>query len=247
MTGGTAVFICAGGFPFKYNAIMASLLQKLRTLFKASLHEMADRTVQQNDLAVYDGYIREAEQEVREFKGTIAPLFAQVKTSRRRRDDLADKAARFDLAIDQFLVQGKRTEAMVVQKQLNSALESIETYDASLERQVAAAERLDDVRIKLEGRLAIARQEREELAFLLQLAKSKEISAKAMRSLDSLMGEGDYEVAQAAENIRRRLDHADATWEVQSSSLDRQLDDAMHSLEVESQLAARIERLGLEE
>ncbi len=226
---------------------MASLLQKLRTLFKANLHEMADRTIQQNDLAVYDQYIRQAEEEVREFKATIAPLFTQVKTSSRRRNDLAEKAVNYDRAIDQFLVQGKRTEAMVVQKQLNSALDLIETYDASLERQVTAAERLDDVRIKLEGRLAIARQEREELAFLLQLAKAKETSAKAMRSLDSLMGEGDYEVAQAAENIRRRLDHADAAWEVQSSSLDQQLDEAMHSLEVEGQLAARMERLGLDD
>ena len=51
--------------------------------------------------------------------------------------------------------------------------------------------------------------------------------------------------AQAAENIRRRLDHADAAWEVQTSSLDRQLDDAMQSLEVEAELAARMERLGL--
>jgi hypothetical protein len=99
--------------------------------------------------------------------------------------------------------------------------------------------------VKLEGRLAIARQEREELGFLLQLAKSKEISTKAMRSLDSLMGQGDSEVAQAAENIRRRLDHADAAWEVQASGLDNQLDDAMQSLEVEAELAARMERLGL--
>ena len=226
---------------------MASLIQKLRTLIKASLHEIADRAIQQNDLAVYDQYIRDAEQEVAEFKATIAPLFGQVKASRRRREDLAEKAAKYDLAIDQFLLQGKRTEAMVTQNLLNSALELIETYDASLERQVAAAEQLDDVRIKLEGRLAIARQEREELGFLLQLAKAKETSAKAMKSLDSLMGEGDYEVAQAAENIRRRLDHADAAWEVQSGSLDRQLDNAMHDLEVESQLAARMERLGLDE
>jgi phage shock protein A len=226
---------------------MASLLQKLKTLLKASLHEMADRTVQLNDLAVYDQYIREAEAEVNEFNASIAPLFAQVKTSQRRREALAEKAARFDIAIDQFLVEGKRTEAMVTQKQLNSILELIETYDGSLERQVTAAERLYDVRVKLEGRLAIAKQEREELAFLLNLAKAKEVSAKAMRSLDSLMGEGDMEVARAAENIRRRLDHADAAWEVQSTGLDQQLDDAMHSLEVESQLAARMERLGLQD
>lgn len=224
---------------------MASLLQKLKTLLKANLHDVADRTLQKSDLAVYDEYTREAEREVAEFKSSIVPLFAQVKSTRRRRQALADKAARLDLMVDQYLVKDQRTEAMVTQKQLSSILDLIETYDGSLEKQVAAAEKLDDVRVKLEGRLAIAKQEREELAFLLQLAKSKEMSTKAMRSLDSLMGEGDIEVAQAAENIRRRLDHADAAWEVQTSSLDRQLDDAMHSLEVEAELAARMERLGI--
>lgn len=224
---------------------MASLFSKLKTLFKARLHDAADKALQKSDLAVYDQYIREAEGELEEFRQTIQPMFAQIKTSRRRREALAENAAKFDIAVDRFLQQGKRTEAMVAQRQLNSTLELIKTYDASLVRQVSAAERLDDIRIKLEGRLDIARQEREELQFLLQLAKSKEISAKAMRSLDALVGVGDSEVAQAAENIRRRLDHADAAWEMQTSSLDNQLDDAMQSLEVEAELAARMERLGL--
>jgi phage shock protein A len=225
---------------------MASLFQKLRTLFRASLHEAADKALQKSDLAVYDDYIRQAERELEEFKNSIAPMFAQVKTSRRRRDALANKAAEFDLMVDKFLVADKRTEAMVTQKQLSSTMELIKTYDQSLVRQVEAAEKLDDVRVKLEGRLAIAKQEREELGFLLQLAKSKEISTKAMRSLDSLMGQGDSEVAHAAENIRSRLDHADAAWEVQTKSLDNQLDEAMQSLEVEAELAARMERLGIQ-
>ncbi len=224
---------------------MASLLQKLRTLFRASLHEAADKALQKSDLAVYDEYIRQAEREVEEFKRSITPMFAQVITTRRRREALADKAAGLDIMVDAFLKNGKRTEAMVTQKQFSSVMDLIETYDGSLEKQVTAAETLKDVQVKLEGRLAIAKQEREELAYLLQLAKSKELSTKAMQSLDNLINESDSEVSQAAENIRRRLDHADAAWEVQASSLDHQLDDAMQSLEVEAELAARMERLGL--
>lgn len=224
---------------------MASLFQKLRTLFKANLHEIADKALQKSDLSIYDEYIRHAEREVDEFTRTIAPMFAQVKSSRRRREKLATKAAKFDIMVDKYLLRGQKTRAMVTQKQLSSLLDIIRTYDSSLERQVSAAEKLDDVRVKLEGRLAIAKQEREELGFLLELAKSKELSTKAMRSLDSLMGQGDTDVAQAAENIRQRLDHADAAWEVQSGSLDNQLDDAMQSLEVESELAARMNRLGI--
>lgn len=224
---------------------MASLFQKLRTLVRANLHEIADQAIQKSDLAVYDDYIRGAERELAEFVRTIQPMIAQVKTSKRRRDNLANEAARLDILVDEFLKKGKQTEAMVTQKQLLSAMELIKTYDSSLERQVSAAEKLDDVRVKLEGRLAIAKQEREELSFLLQLAKARELSTKAMKSLDSLMGQGDQDVARAAENVRRRLDHADAAWEVQSGSLDNQLDDAMHSLEVEAELAARMERLGI--
>ena len=224
---------------------MASLFQKLRTLVRATLHDLADEAIQKSDLTVYDEYIRQGERELKEFKNTITPMIAQVKTTKRRRENLANKAAELDFLVDEFLKNGRNTAAMVSQKQLTSTLDLIETYDGSLERQVAAAEQLDDVRIKLEGRLAIAKQEREELAFLLQLAKAKEVSTKAMKSLDSLMGYGDQEISSAAENIRKRLDHADASWEVQANSLDNQLDNAMHDLEVEAELAARMERLGI--
>ncbi len=207
---------------------------------------MADRAVQKSDLAVYDEYIRQAERELAQFVSTIEPMYAQVKTTKRRRDNLAERAAQLDAAVDAFLLKGRQTEAMVTQKQLTSTMQLIRTYDGSLERQVAAAEMLEDVRIKLEGRLNLVRQEREELGFLLQLAKAKEISTQAMKSLDSLMGTGDSDVARAAENIRQRLDHADAAWEVQASGLDNQLDDAMQSLEVEAELAARMERLGIQ-
>ncbi len=224
---------------------MASLFSKLRTLFRAKLHDAADKALQKSDLAVYDEYIRQAERELTEFKKTIGPMFAQIKTSRRRRNALAEEAAKLDLMVDHYLKQKKRTEAMVTQRKFGSTMDLIKTYDASLARQVSAAEKLKDIEVKLDGRLDIARAEREELGFLLQLAKSKEISTRAMRSLDSLVGSGDSEVSQAAENIRQRLDHADAAWEVQTSSLDNQLDDAMQSLEVEAELAARMERLGL--
>ncbi|MCA9959572.1 MAG: PspA/IM30 family protein, partial [Anaerolineales bacterium] len=160
---------------------MASLFQKLSTLFRAKLHDAADKALQKSDLAVYDEYICQAERELEEFKKTITPMFAQIKTSRRRREALAEEAAKFDIMVDHYLQRGQRTEAMVTQRKLNSTLDLIKTYDGSLARQVTAAEKLKDIEIKLDGRLDIARAEREELGFLLQLAKSKEVSTKAMR------------------------------------------------------------------
>lgn len=212
----------------------------------ANLHDLADRALQRDDISVYDEYIRQAEREVEEFKETLVPMRAMVQQTKRRRENLANQAARMDLAIDQFLKTGKQTEAKVTLKQFQSAMGLIQTYDETLRRQINGLEKMEDVRIKLEGRLAVAKQEREELAHLLQMAKAREVSAKALRSLDDLMGQGDSDVARAAENIRRRLDHADAAWEVQTSSLDQQLDAAMVDLEVDAELAERMARLGLE-
>ena len=224
---------------------MASLWKKLRTLFLANLHDVADKAIQTNSLAVYDEYIRQAEREIKDFKETIAPMFAQVKTSRRRREALATRAAKLDIQVDNYLQRGKKTEALVTQRKFVSTMTLIKSYDRTLEKQVSAAETLHDVLLKLEGRLDIAKHEREELGFLLQLAKAKETSAKAMKSLDSLIGQGDGELAQAAESIRKRLDHADATWEVQTDSLDSQLDEAVNDIEIEADLAERMERLGI--
>jgi phage shock protein A len=72
---------------------MATLFQKLRTLFRANLHELADRAIEKSDLAVYDDFIRQAERALETFKKTINPMIAQVATTRRRREALADQAA----------------------------------------------------------------------------------------------------------------------------------------------------------
>ena len=157
---------------------MASLFRKLRTLFRARLHDAADKALQKSDLSVYDQFIRDAEKELDTFKSTIAPMYAQVKSSKRRREALATKAAKFDLMVDEYLKRGERTKAMVNQKQFKSTMDLIKTYDASLVRQVTALEQMDDVKVKLEGRLAIAKQEREELNFCFNWQNPKKYPPK---------------------------------------------------------------------
>ena len=59
-------------------------------------------------------------------------------------------------------------------------------------------------------------------------------------------GEGDADVARVAEGIRQRLDQAEAHNEILLDGLDRQMEDALSSIEVEAQLEERRNRLGLE-
>lgn len=224
---------------------MASLLKKIETLISANLHAMVDSALQANSMAVFDQYVREAEDNLESLEDAEVTVSGELKTLRRKKTDLNQKSAELDRNIDLFLREGKEDLALAVQSRLNSVNRLIENYEEMLERQEAEYKSLKDARLKLEAKLTEVKQQREELQALLDLARSKELTAKTIRSLDDLTGAGDADVARVAEGIRARLDKASAESEMRASSLDAQMDELLEKSTLESQLAERKARLGL--
>ena len=136
---------------------------------------------------------------------------------------------------------------MAAQSKLNSVTRLVQNYDETLQRQEAEFQSLKDARLKLEAKLTTVKQEREELQALLDLARSKELTAKTIKSLDALAGSGDADIARVADGIRERLDKASARSEMLASSLDMQMDEVLEKGTLEAQLAERKARLGLSE
>ena len=136
--------------------------------------------------------------------------------------------------------------AAAAQSKLNSTERLVANYEEQLVRQEKEFESLQDARLKLEAKLTNIRQEREELQALLDLARSKEITAEAISSLDDLAGSGDADVARIAESIRARLDKATAKTEMLATSLDAQMDEILERNAIDQQLAERKKRLGIE-
>ncbi len=225
---------------------MASLVQKFRTLISANLHFLVDKALQSQSLAVIDEYIRKMNQQMRELYASIEVVAGNIKTVQRRYKELGEKGDELNAAVDAFLVQDKNAQALAAQSRLNAIQEMMDTYRREWQRLNAGYKTLDDIYVKLEARYLMVEQEREELEHLLNLAKSRESLSRTIRSLDDLTGEGDVDVARVAEGIRQRLDEAEAHNEVLLGSLDRQVEDALSSVEIESQLEARRQRLGLE-
>ncbi|GAI38157.1 unnamed protein product, partial [marine sediment metagenome] len=87
----------------------------------------------------------------------------------------------------------------------------------------------------------------EHLQALLELAKSKEVAIKAVRSLDDLAGVGDADIARIGESIRARLDRASAQSEMYAGRLEAQMDEVLEKSEIDIQLAERMRRLGLQD
>ena len=224
---------------------MASLLEKINTLISANLHAMVDSALKANSLAVFDHYVREVEDNLENLEDAIATVGGELKTLRRKRKGLEAQRDELDRNIDIFLREGKEDLALAAQSKLNSVNRLIENYDEMIARQETEFQNLKNARLKLEAKLTTVKQEREELQALLDLARSKEITVKAIKSLDDLMGTGDADIERVAESIRARLDQASARSEMLSESLDAQMDEVLEKSTLEAQLAERKARLGL--
>ena len=224
---------------------MASLLEKVSTLISANLHYMVDQALKTNSLAVIDQYIRQVENNLADLEDAAATVGGEVKSLKRKLAEYEQKLQEQDRAIDAFLVEGNEAAAVAVQSKLNSTKRLVETYQLQAERQESEFKKLLDAKVKLEARMATMKQEREELQALLELAKSKETTVKAMKSLDDLMGSGDGDIKAIAESIYSRLDKASTASELRAASLDEQMDEVLERTELDAQLAERKKKLGI--
>lgn len=224
---------------------MASLLEKSRTLISANLHAMVDKALEANSVAVMKQYIRDAEGNLDELERAAATVGGETKTLERKYKEYKKKADKLDRNIDMLIMQGKTDLARAAQSELNSARQMQERYHEQWVRQQQEYDSLLNARLKLQAKLKTIRQEQKELEALLALAKSKEKTVKAIKSLDDLMGIGDSDIARMGESIRGRLDRATAHSEMYASGLDSQMDDVLGKTELDLQLEERKRRLGL--
>lgn len=222
-----------------------SLFQKIDTLIKANLHAMVDRALDANSVAVLDEYIRQAENNLDDLEDALVTIKGQVKTLQRKYETFQAEAEALDRDIDRLLSLGKEDLAMAAQSQYNTKADLAEEYRKQFEQQKTEADKLAEARLKLEARLRTIRQEREHVLGLLELAKTKEIAAKSMKSLDALEGVGDSDISRVADKIRERLDRADAEVEMRAGRLNNQMDQVLGKDRLDSQLAERRRRLGL--
>jgi phage shock protein A len=224
-----------------------SLFQKVQTLISANMHAMVDKALDANSVAVLDEYIRQAEGNLDDLEDALVSVKGQVKTLQRKYETFRAEAEALDAEIDRLLSLGKEDLAVAAQSQYNSKADLAEEYRQQYLNQKREADKLAQARMKLETRLRSIKQEREHVLGLLELAKTKEIAAKSMKSLDSLEGVGDSDIARVADKIRARLDRADAEVEMRADRLNNQMEDVLQKDRLTGQLEERRRRLGLAE
>jgi phage shock protein A len=226
---------------------MATILEKVSTLISANLHALVDQALQSNNLAVVDQYIRQVEDQLRELEDATTTVGGEIHSLQRTLADHQKRHDELNAAVDAFLEKGQATSAAATQSQLNNTQRLVETYQSQIAGQEAEYQKLLDARTKLETRLGTMKQQRTELQSLLELAKSKEVVVKTVKSLDDMMGSGDSDISRIAKSVYTRLDKANAAVEIHASGLDNKIDQVLEHDKIEKQLQERRERLARKE
>ncbi|HCB49789.1 MAG TPA: hypothetical protein DEP47_09750, partial [Chloroflexi bacterium] len=107
---------------------MASLLEKTQTLISANLHDMVDRALEANSVAVMKQYIRDAEDNLDALEDAAATVGGEVKTLERKYKEYKKKGDQLDRNIDTLVMQGKMDLARAAQEELNTTRRLQEQY-----------------------------------------------------------------------------------------------------------------------
>lgn len=222
---------------------MASLFEKINTLISANLHGLVDRALEANSVKVMDEYIRQVERNLEALEDSAATVGGTVRTLKRKYEEFANAAEKLDRDIDTLILRGKDDLAVAAQAELNTKQELSQEYYEQWQAQEKQYQNMLDMRLKLETRLTTIKQEREKLRALIELAETKKVLTKTVKSLDDISKAGDIEVSSLAEQIRQRIDREDARLEIASRNVREDIDAAIGATEVDRQLEERRRRL----
>ena len=224
---------------------MASLLERVGTLISANLNWLVGRALKANSMAIVDEYIRRVEDNLEALEDAAATVGGEAKTLKRKYEEYSAKSAELDENIDLFLSRSKEDLAMAAQSRYNTTERLSQTYKEQWDAQETEFQKLLDAKLKLEAKLTEARQEREELQAMLDLAKSKELTHKVVEGVSGITDE-EAGVDSIRAEIQRRLDKATAQAEMDADRLDNQMAEILEEDELEQQLAERKARLGID-
>jgi len=222
-----------------------SILDKINTLISANLHGMVDSALQANSVQVMDEYVRQAERNLEQLEEGIITLGGSVKTLKRKADEYSSEAERMDHSVDLFLSQGKSDLARSAQAELNNKKQAAQDYYTQWQTQQTEYQNMLDAKARLTSKLQTTRQEREHLKALMELAETKRLATKTIRSLNDVSGVGDDDVRRLGDAIRARLDREDADLDYQSQKMQSTIQNAVSDSAVDAQLEERRKRLGV--
>jgi phage shock protein A len=228
---------------------MTSILERLDDLIRGNLHRFVDRALERNSLILYDQDVRDMEDAIDHLEEATLTMYAAARANERRLEQHQAKLAELEAWVERLAAQGvpqTSERMMVAQGRVEAQQDLVAATQAQIERQQAQYETLSKQLAETKVSAETLKDVRPRLESLLALARAYRSVERVELTLDGLRGlSGDTEVAQVAEGVHRRLGEAEARLAAIEGAADMEMMAELEQAQLEDQLAARRQRLGL--
>lgn len=224
---------------------MTSLWEKINQ----KLHEIVDRALNARSLQLYDQYIRDVEAYRHQIEDSAATMYAGIQANQRRLARYRKELQTLNARIDEYVLAGQQDTARLLQGDLTVKQELVETTQNQILNQEADYQRLLTGRQETKERLQLMRGERPAVESLMAMLRAGELIENIELTLGSLAQLGqESTVGQVAADILQRFDEAEARWQMAAVKLGvDQVSEETEKAQIDSQLAERMRRLGIDE
>lgn len=186
---------------------MAGLLEKVGLLVGANLHDLVNKALRSNSVAVLDEQIRRAHESLEDLEETIAQIIADQRIEQRKNGGLHTDIADLEGKAKTLLGAGKETQAATLIKQRQLKQAALGKSDEAVASASRDLEKLQQAKAALEAKIAELQMTRDNVEQALRIAKTKGQVVETIDDLtDVLQESGAAGMADWAERVKTRAD-----------------------------------------
>ena len=205
---------------------MASLLEKIGLLVGANMHDLVNRALRANSVAVMDEQIRRGHESLEQLEDTLAQVIADLKIEERKNRELKETVSTLDRDARTLLSTGKESQAAVLVKQKQLKQAAIEKSDQAQGLMNGDLAKLQQAKTSLQMKISELKTTRDNIDQALKIAKTKGRIVQTFNDLADVLEEsGAAGIAEWAEGVKAKADiKLEMTLEKQGRLLDPMAD-----------------------
>lgn len=186
---------------------MANLFEKIGLLVGANMHDLVDRALRANSVAVLDEQVRRAHESLEQLEDTIAQVIADLKIEQGKRDGLKSAIAVLERDARTLLGAGKEDQAAVLVKQKQLKQLALEKSEQALTSADGDLAKLQQAKASLEMKIAELQTTRDNVEQALKIAQTKGRIVQTFDDLTDVLEEsGAAGTAEWAETVKTKAD-----------------------------------------
>lgn len=229
---------------------MASILDKVKTLLKASFHDMIDKALKSDPIKTLNQYLREHEEALVEMQSDRAVALGALKTANRKVIESQDLIERIENEIEAILTDDDATNDYLAEnlaQDLVGQEEKLNVLNQARDSAMRSNTALQMAEAKMQGRIISLRNQIQLLEAIKFEADIKKMSADRLINSARMISSGTTSVEALAEDIKQQRDKADAQFEMAMDTMDTSMEDYGRQSRASARLAQIRNRLGIAE